>query len=61
MAKALNYLFNDARKALVAAVVPAGVLAVALSDNVITSSEWIQIAIALAGVVGVHQVKNDPS
>lgn len=47
-----------AAKFLVALTAALGVAAFALEDNVITTSEWVQIAIAFLGAAGVYVVPN---
>lgn len=56
---------SEVRKALVAVVAGLGILAVAVSatsdgGTTITTSEWIQVAIAALGAVGVYAIKNEP-
>jgi len=52
--------------AIVVAVLIAGLTAAgaAVSDNIVTASEWVQIAlvsvVAFGGAAGVYQVKNAP-
>lgn len=48
-------------KSVVAALV-AGltVLAAALTDDAITPAEWVQIAVAVLGAIGVYAVPNKP-
>ena len=48
-----------AKKFLVAVAAALGVLAVALSDGVVSPSEWVQVAIAALGALGVYQAKNE--
>jgi hypothetical protein len=47
----------------VVAIVGAGVIAVqsAITDDVITSAEWVTIALALLAAAGVWQVPNKPA
>lgn len=45
--------------AAVAAAMLTGIVA-ALSDNVVTSAEWLQIIVAGAGAVGVYAIPNKP-
>lgn len=47
-----------AAKFLVAVAAALGVLAVALEDNVVSPSEWVQVAIAALGAIGVYAVPN---
>lgn len=49
---------NYARKFLVAVGAALGVLAVALVDNSVSPQEWIQVAIAALGAVGVYSIPN---
>lgn len=48
-----------AKKFCIALIAALAILATALSDNVISTSEWIQIGVAFAGAAGVYQFKND--
>lgn len=48
-----------ARKFLVAVAAALGVLMVALSDEKVTTTEWVQIVISALGSVGVYYVPND--
>lgn len=54
----LQEFISYARKFLVALVAALGVLATALSDGVVTQSEWIGILIAFLGALGVYSVSN---
>lgn len=47
-----------ARKFLVALTAALAILAVALSDGVVTQSEIIQIVLAFLGSLGVYSIKN---
>lgn len=47
-----------ARKFLVALTAALGVLAFALGDNVVTTSEWLQVLVAFLGAAGVYLVAN---
>lgn len=49
-----------ARKFCVALVAALGITATALSDGTINASEWIAIALAFAGALGVYQATNAP-
>jgi hypothetical protein len=55
--KPLDFV-NYARKFFVALVAALAELAVVLSDGTVTTSEWILVAIAFAGALGVYQVAN---
>lgn len=48
-----------AKKFCVALVTALGILAVAIDDGVVTS-EWIQVAIAFLGALGVYAADNVP-
>lgn len=52
---------SEYRKAIAAFLVPAlGVLAIALTDGVVTAEEWVQIVIAALGTAGVvYAVPNE--
>ncbi len=50
-----------ARKFLVAIAAALGVLVVALTDNIVSTTEWVQIGIAALGAVGVYYTPNDYS
>lgn len=45
-------------KAVVAVSAALGVLATALADGEVTGSEWVAIAVAFLGALGVSQVPN---
>ena len=47
-----------ARKFLVALAAALAILVVALSDDAVTRLEWVQVAIAFLGAVGVYQIPN---
>ena len=49
-----------AAKASVALVAALAILATAVADNVVTPAEWIQVAIAALGALGVYYVPNKP-
>lgn len=57
----IDYLLNDARKFLLALLAALAILAAALSDGAVSTSEWIQIAVAFGGALLVHEVSNQPS
>lgn len=46
------------RKFIVALATALGILAVVLNDGV-TGAEWIQVALAFLGSLGVYQIPND--
>ncbi|HEX6970271.1 MAG TPA: hypothetical protein VF174_15860 [Micromonosporaceae bacterium] len=49
-------------KSIVAAVVAAGVaITAALSDDAVTAAEWVTIALAVLGALGVYSVPNTPA
>lgn len=48
----------EARKFLVALLAALGVLATALADATVTTSEWVQIGIAFIGALGVYSISN---
>lgn len=50
-----------ARKFCIALVAAMTVTVVALVDNVVTPTEWVQIAIAFLGAYGVYAVNNSPA
>lgn len=54
----LTEFISVARKFLVALVAALGILATALSDKVVTSSEWVSIVIAFLGSLGVYSISN---
>lgn len=56
----MDVFARTAKKFLVAVVTALGILATALSDDIVTKVEWIQIAIAGIGALGVYQISNDP-
>lgn len=47
-----------ARKFCVALVAALAVLTTSLADGSVTGSEWVSVAIAFAGAIGVYQVSN---
>jgi hypothetical protein len=47
-------------KLIVALAAAAGVLGVAAADGSISTSEWIQVALAFIGALGVYSVPNKP-
>lgn len=49
------------RKFLVALAAATGVLVVALSDDSVSASEWLQILLAFAGALGVYATTNEPT
>lgn len=49
-----------AKKFLIALAAALGILAAALTDNVVTISEWIQVAIAFIAALGIYAVANKP-
>lgn len=57
----LKRFVPQARKFLVALLAALGVFATALVDGTVTSSEWIQVAIAFVGAAGVYQISNKRS
>lgn len=57
MNKAVEFV-QVAKKFMVALVAALGVLANALSDGHVTSSEWISVAVAFLGALGVYAVTN---
>jgi len=50
---------NYARKFFVALAAALAILGVALVDNSVTVSEWVQIALAFLGALGVYTVANE--
>lgn len=48
----------ESRKFLICLVAALGVLAVAMQDNTITNSEWLQVAIAFMTAGGVYFTPN---
>lgn len=48
-----------AKKFLIAVAAALGVAAAALSDGVVTPSEWVQIVLAALGALGVYRAAND--
>jgi uncharacterized membrane protein len=48
----------ESRKFLIALLAALAVLATSLTDNVLTTSEWIQVAIAFIGALGVYSIPN---
>ncbi len=48
-----------ARKFLIALGGALAILLVALSDDVVTKSEWVQVAIGFLAAAGVYQFKNE--
>jgi len=53
---------NTYAKAVVALLTAAAIAAqTALSDGVVTASEWVSIAIAALGAIAVYTVPNTPS
>lgn len=48
-----------ARKFVVALGAALAILAAALTDDVVTTTEWVQVAIALLGAAGVYQIPNE--
>lgn len=50
-----------AAKFLIAVSAALAVALVTLSDNAITTAEWIQIALAFLGAIGVYTVPNKSS
>lgn len=53
-----RYFLTEARKFTVALAAALGIALVALADNSISPTEWVQIAIAFLGALGVHQIAN---
>lgn len=53
-----QYFLSYARKTVVALVAALGVLAIAMADNVVTSSEWLQVLVAFLGAFGVYYMPN---
>lgn len=51
-------LVTDARKFFTALVAASGVAALALADNSISPTEWLQIGVAFLGALGVYVVSN---
>lgn len=51
----------DSRKFLVALLAGLTILGVALVDNTVTKSEWVQIAVAFVGALGVYRLPNGSS
>ena len=49
---------NYARKFFVALAAALAILGVALVDNSVSTSEWVQIALAFLGALGVYTVAN---
>lgn len=49
-----------AKKFCVALIAALAILGTALADGVVVASEWIQVAIAFAGAIGVYQAENVP-
>jgi len=49
-----------AKSIVAAAVAGLTVLAAALTDDTITTAEWVQIAVAVLGAIGVYAVPNRP-
>ena len=47
-----------ARKFLIALAAALAILGVALEDGNVTSGEWVQVAIAFVGALGVYAVRN---
>ena len=52
------FVVIQVRKFLVALGAALGVLATALHDSQVTASEWVGVAIAFLGALGVYQVPN---
>lgn len=50
--------FQYARKFLIALAAALAILATAVADNVVTMSEWIAVALAFLGALGVYAVPN---
>jgi hypothetical protein len=55
----LQEFFGYARKFLIALAAALAILATAVSDNTVSVSEWIAIAVGFIGALGVYAVKND--
>lgn len=51
---------SNVRKALVAAGAAIAVAVTATADNVVTTSEWLAMAAAALGALGVYAVPNKP-
>ncbi len=47
-------------KFIVALAAALGVLAAALADGAVSPTEWVQIALAFVGALGVYQLPNTP-
>lgn len=54
----LSQFVTYAKKFCVALLAALAILATALSDGAVTSSEWLQVVIAFIGAAGVYQVEN---
>lgn len=57
MNKAVEFV-QVAKKFMVALVAALGILANALSDGHVTGSEWLSVAVAFLGALGVYAVTN---
>ena len=47
------------RKFLIAIAAAIGVLIAALSDNLVTTTEWLQVILGFLGGIGVYAIPND--
>lgn len=50
--------FANVRKAVVAVAAALGVLGAAMADGAVSQSEWVAVALAALGALGVYQVPN---